>query len=141
MAYSDDQLNEIYNRTGGYCHLCRKKLAFTNYASFGKRGAWEVEHSKAKANGGTDRANNLFPACISCNRGKGARSTGSVRGEQGYQRAPMSREQRTEARTSSTWGLGSLGALVGSTAGPWGALLGGAIGASIGRSIKVKNHP
>lgn len=36
-------LNAIYDRTSGYCHLCGKKLAFTNYARFGERGAWEIE--------------------------------------------------------------------------------------------------
>jgi 5-methylcytosine-specific restriction endonuclease McrA len=47
------------------------KLAFTNYGKRGARAAWEVDHSRAKANGGTDHLNNLMPACIPCNREKG----------------------------------------------------------------------
>ena len=38
---------------------------YVNRGEFGERGAWEVDHSKALANGGTDRLNNLLPAHIS----------------------------------------------------------------------------
>jgi len=75
MAFSSEQLNQIYNRTSGYCHICHKKLAFKNYGVFGARGAWEVEHSNPQAKGGTNRLNNLYPACITCNRSKGASRT------------------------------------------------------------------
>lgn len=81
MEWSDSQLSAIYDRTSGYCHICRKKLAFSNYACSGERGAWEVEHSVPRAAGGTDRLNNLFAACIDCNRSKGACSTRSCRGQ------------------------------------------------------------
>jgi 5-methylcytosine-specific restriction endonuclease McrA len=79
---------EIYDRTGGYCHICGKKVYFTNYGKFGERGAWEVEHSNARANGGTDRLNNLYAACISCNRAKGVQSTQSARAPHGRTSAP-----------------------------------------------------
>jgi len=71
MSYTDEELSYIYDKNNGYCHHCGKKLAFVNYGSFGSRGAWEVDHSHAKAQGGTDYMRNLFPSCISCNRSKG----------------------------------------------------------------------
>ena len=70
--FTDKKLNAIYDRSRGYCHICGKKLAFINYGNFGKRGAWEVDHSKPRVKGGTDHPNNLYPACISCNRSKGS---------------------------------------------------------------------
>jgi hypothetical protein len=42
MAYD---LNAIYDRTSGYCHIFHRKLVFTNYGIVGAKGAWEVEHS------------------------------------------------------------------------------------------------
>ena len=74
MGYSKEKLHEIYDRTTGYCHICHKKLAFKNYSSVGSRGAWEVEHSKPRAKGGSDNLKNLYPACIFCNRSKGKKS-------------------------------------------------------------------
>jgi 5-methylcytosine-specific restriction endonuclease McrA len=71
MAYSDDELNYIYDKTGGYCYHCGKKLAFTNYGIYGAKGAWEIDHSRSKSEGGTDYFRNLVPSCISCNRSKG----------------------------------------------------------------------
>jgi len=71
MHFSDDDLNEIYDRTSGYCHICHRKLAFINYGVLGARGAWEVEHSKPQARGGTHMRTNLYAACIPCNRSKG----------------------------------------------------------------------
>lgn len=54
MKYPDDQLNCIYDKTGGYCYYCQKKLAFTNYGQFGRKGAWEADHNIPTASGGMD---------------------------------------------------------------------------------------
>jgi 5-methylcytosine-specific restriction endonuclease McrA len=132
MAWTDDQLEAIYDRTSGYCHLCSKKLAYTNYASTGSRGAWEVEHSVPKACGGTDRMNNLYAACIDCNRSKQARSTRNCRAQNGRSRAPLNRRARKTARTQSALAGAGLGALLGSAFGPFGAVVGGALGAHLG---------
>lgn len=99
--FTDDQLNNIFDRTDGKCHLCWDKLKWHNYANFGESGAWEVDHSNPKANGGTDRANNLYAACITCNRSKGSKSTKSQRRKHGYSRAPKSRQARIQ--TWTTW--------------------------------------
>ena len=79
MTASTIRLNDIYDRTTGRCHLCGKRLAFHNYGCHGTRGAWHIEHSVPRANGGTDHLNNLYPGCIPCNLSKGTRSTRSVR--------------------------------------------------------------
>lgn len=72
MAYSDEELSYIYDKTDGHCYHCGKKLAFTNYGVRGARAAWEVDHSRSKRAGGTDYLRNLFSSCICCNRSKGS---------------------------------------------------------------------
>src|SRR2546423_8127834 len=94
VAYDYETRRRIYDRTDGYCHLCCKKLSFINYACYGARGAWEVEHSIPRSRGGTDHLNNLYPACISCNRYKAAQSSRSARSLNGRKRAPFSRERK-----------------------------------------------
>jgi len=98
LGYTNDELNSIFDRTDGCCHLCFARLVFSNYGRFGARGAWEAEHSNPRANGGTDRMNNLYAACISCNRSKGARSTRVVRAWRGFTAAPLSTAKREKLR-------------------------------------------
>ena len=69
--YGLDRLRRIYDKTEGYCYHCGKKIAWKNYGEHEGRGAWEVDHSKPRASGGTDHLNNLFPSCPKCNRSKG----------------------------------------------------------------------
>jgi len=130
--YTDEELSRIYDRTSGYCHLCWRKLAFTNYNKPGRRGAWEVEHSNARANGGSDRLANLYPAHITCNRSKQARSTRSARAEYGYRSAPLSAEARKKAKVRNALTGGALGALAGALVGPGWPFVGAAIGAGLG---------
>jgi hypothetical protein len=75
----DQCLARIFDRNFGNCHICGKQLAFRNYGARGLRGAWEIDHRVAKANGGSDDVRNLSPACIACNRSKGAKSTRTAR--------------------------------------------------------------
>ena len=102
MSAYDDRLNEIYDSTAGRCHICRKKLSLRNYGLLGRRGAWEVDHSNPRARGGSDRLNNLRPACISCNRSKQHRTTRTARAWHGHSRAPRSREAERQAETWKT---------------------------------------
>lgn len=133
--YSEDDLNDIYDRTSGKCHLCHKRLSFKNYGVHGARGAWEVEHSRPLALGGTNHRNNLRPACLSCNRSKGTADTRTARGWNGRTHAPLSVSKRLAAKQESALvgGLlfGTLGALM---AGPLGAVAGGALGAGLGHA-------
>lgn len=132
MAYDNETLNRIYDRTDGRCHICGKKLGFVNYASPGRRGAWEVDHSNARANGGSDYLRNLLPACVSCNREKGTRAAKTARAWHGRKRAPLSKEKKTEVRQSKAVTGGILGALIGLMFGPWGMVFGGVLGAKLG---------
>lgn len=136
MAWTDEQLEAIYDRTSGYCHLCGKKLAYSNYGDVGSRGSWEVEHSVPRACGGSERMNNLYAACVPCNRAKGARSTRACRAENGRSKAPLNRSTRRAARVENAFAGAGVGALVGSLFGPAGTLIGGAIGAHIGHREK-----
>ncbi|MBX7086689.1 MAG: HNH endonuclease [Leptospirales bacterium] len=135
MAYSKERRKDIYERTSGYCHLCRKKLSFSNYGKRGFKGNWEVEHSVPRAKGGTDRLNNLYAACIDCNREKKTTSTRTARRWNGRSRAPLSRDARESARDNNTLSHGAAGATIGGLlGGPFGAMLGGVLGAIVGNN-------
>ncbi len=134
MAFDKQRQGEIYARTDGHCHICRKKLARKNYGVLNSRGAWEVEHSNPRAKGGSDRLNNLYPACISCNRSKGASTTSSARNKNGFKTAPLSRQKKTR----NAWLGGAGGLIVGrillAPLGPFGLIAGVAIGALVGNN-------
>ena len=132
MSYSDEKLSAIYRRTSGYCHLCHKKLAFRNFGMIGARGAWEVDHSHPRSSGGTDRLHNLLPACIGCNRSKGAGRTRTARTRNGKRRAPLSSERRKEAQATNTLAGGIFGALIGSLIGGPATLFATLLGAHLG---------
>lgn len=70
MPFSDETINSIYDKTGGYCYYCGKKLSFVNYGKNGNHGSWHIDHSKPKSKGGSDYLRNLVPACIKCNLDK-----------------------------------------------------------------------
>lgn len=71
----DNEVKEaVFNKFNGRCRYCEKQLSFNNYGLNERRGAWQVDHSRSKANGGTNHLNNLFAACIDCNQDKGARN-------------------------------------------------------------------
>ena len=132
MRFFDDELNDIYDRTSGYCHICHKKVAFRNYGKVGRRGAWEVEHSKPRARGGSNRKNNLYPACIGCNRQKGVVPSRTARARSGKKRAPLSTGHRERAKRENAIAGGFVGSLLGgAVAGPGGAVLGGLVGAHL----------
>jgi 5-methylcytosine-specific restriction endonuclease McrA len=123
----------IFDRTNGKCHICGKKLAFINYAQWGAKGAWEIEHSNPRARGGTDHANNLFAAHMKCNRSKRDCSTRNARAKFGRTRAPLSAVRRKSEKAKATLATAGLFAAVGGAiGGPPGAWIGGSIGALIG---------
>jgi hypothetical protein len=136
MAYNAHQLRAIYDRTDGYCHICHRKLSLKNYAAIGKRGAWEVEHSRPRARGGTDHGNNLYAACIACNRDKSDFSTRTARGWRGTTRAPLSKEKKKKITRENAVACGLIGGVIGWAGGPVGAAIGATIGATVGKSIK-----
>lgn len=131
--FTHEERSAIYDRTRGKCHICHRKMAFMNYGVVGARMAWEVEHSNPQANGGTHRLNNLYGACIPCNRSKGAGSTRTVRARNGLRRAPLSAPKYAAAKRGNTVTGAALGGYVGyAVGGPPGAWLGGIIGGLFG---------
>src|SRR5262245_60556375 len=131
MTYTKRELDRIYDRTSGYCHICHKKLSRKNYAHFGERGAWEVDHSNPKANGGGNHGNNYFAACISCNRSKRMTGTVTARKWNGKARAPICRQKRKDAKFKNGVVGAVIGGICGAPFGPGGAVLGGFIGAAL----------
>ena len=79
MGFDDETVNDVYEKTDGYCYYCSKRLSFENYGRPGNRGAWEIDHSNPKSKGGTDYLRNLVPACVACNRDKSARRGSSYK--------------------------------------------------------------
>lgn len=132
MAKDLQRLRMVYDRTSGYCHICFKKLSFGNHGVRGSKGAWHIDHSLAKANGGTDHLNNLKPACIRCNEDKGTSSIRSARSKNGHTRAPYSKAKREKVRKSNVITGVVIGGMIGAIAGPLGAAIGATLGGIIG---------
>jgi len=132
MRYPAETLRRIFDRTSGLCHICRRRLVFSNYGASGTGGAWEVEHSVARSLGGSGLLRNLYAACIRCNREKGLMSTRAARARHGYACAPLSRNKRRETRATNATLLGGLGLLIGTVLGPIGMLGLGALGSKLG---------
>lgn len=79
IHFSDERLQQIYDKTKGYCFHCDKKLAWKNYGNLKGKAGWEVDHSIPISKGGTNHLNNLIPSCIPCNRDKGTKKTSQYR--------------------------------------------------------------
>jgi hypothetical protein len=137
---TEERLNKIFDKTDGYCHLCHKKLAFTNYGINGARGSWHIEHSIPKAKDGTDHLNNLFPACISCNLEKGVRHTKTIRKNYGVTRAPYNKAKKDKIRSDNALAGGTLGMIISAFlgGGPLAVIACTVIGAKIGGNTSVK---
>lgn len=132
MAWNKEQLDAIFARTDGYCHLCprRERLARSRYGE-----QWEVEHSVAQANGGSNHGNNLFAAHVACNRAKGTMSSSTYRAGQGLSGPPKSAAQKAKAREANATGGAVLGALVGALFGPVGVVVCAGIGVLAGNAV------
>lgn len=79
MAYTNERLTKIWDKgttvKGKNPNLYRKDcygnlMYKSSYGLFSKMG-WNVDHSKAVANGGTDHLNNLNPMNSRANSAKG----------------------------------------------------------------------
>lgn len=133
MIFAADRRRKIFEKTDGRCHICRRKLAWRNYGAAGATGGWEIEHSRPRAQGGTDHLHNLLPSCIPCNRAKGASGRRAARQKHGFKSAPLSAHRKMK----NAWAGGAIGALVArlilAPLGPAGILIGAVAGAAIGK--------
>ena len=132
MGFDKFTKRKIFDRTQGYCHICQKKLSFINHGKHGSRGAWHIEHSVAKAMGGSDRLNNLYAACIVCNLEKGTCNSKTARGWNGNKRAPYSKSKIKQIKNRRTTNGAIIGGIVGSAFGPEGTVFGSILGSIIG---------
>ncbi len=137
MKVDDEKLERIFLRTDGQCHICRKHLSFSNYGATGKRGAWEIEHSRPQSKGGTDHMNNLYAACVSCNRSKGNATTASARAANGYRKAPLSKRKKNQ--NALIWG--ATGSLVALFVPPQLRLVAFVAGAAAGALLGYESEP
>ncbi len=137
MKCDDEKLERIFQRTDGQCHICRKHLSFGNYGATGKRGAWEIEHSRPRSKGGADHMNNLYAACIRCNRSKGNATTASARAANGYRRAPLSRQKKNQ----NTLKWGAAGSLIALFVPPQLRLVTFVVGAAAGALLGHDSEP
>lgn len=120
----------VFEKSNRLCHLCWQPMAYSNYGNHGARGAWEIDHSIPLSKSGTDHLNNLYAAHTACNRAKQARSSASVRRENGHMRPPMSAAAMKEIKEGDAWTGALAGGLIGARFGGIpGLLIGAAIGA------------
>lgn len=123
MAFDHDTLHSIYSATHGFCHRCRRKLAFARFGRDDGRGAWDIDatspHPKSTA---------LVPVCLGClPRAPVRPAPAPVAAETPV---PEVLPQKPASRSLSLSALigGTCGAALG---GLWGAVLGGLLGASL----------
>lgn len=131
MAFDSDTLNSIYASTQGFCHRCRRKLAFSRFGCDDGRGAWDIDavrpHPKVTA---------LLPGCLRCVQKptprRVPRRTSAPAPAVVVDKKPAASEPHGEPpATSDEPPIGDT-ALVGGAAGAvlgglWGAVLGGLI--------------
>jgi hypothetical protein len=91
--YTEEEKWYIFNKTQGKCRYCGKQLSFENWGKREEKGSWQIDHSTARARGGQDHLNNLFPACIDCNLKKSDASARSFR----EQMKPARMERRNKS--------------------------------------------
>ena len=98
MPYSEEQLRRIFDSTNGRCHICGTRLELSAYGRGGLKGAWEVDHSRARSRGGSDTLTNLRPAHPWCNRVKKSDPSWETRRAFGLGHAPLSKKQERTKR-------------------------------------------
>lgn len=131
-------LNKIYNKTDGNCHICHGKLTYGSYNQPTAKGGWEIEHSKPKFKRGTNHLNNLYPAHISCNRKKGVTSSRQARKKYGNSRAPYSKAKKNQISISNKMVGATIGLAATVAFGPVGRIVGATIGALIADEFTPK---
>lgn len=136
-SYSEEDLQLIFESSSGKCHLCLKPVRFEAYGQLSMEGAWEVDHSRPRAEGGSHHGNNLYPAHSTCNRRRGTRSAREVRAEHGYSRPPLSAKERKRFKHDRAMGGVAVGALAAASfgLGPIGIIGGALLLADVGHGL------
>ena len=71
MAYSENELMQVFNLTDGRCLYCQRDLSYHAYQLFTERGSWVVDRFIPVAHGGQDAFGNLAACCTACSHQKG----------------------------------------------------------------------
>lgn len=79
MGWSDEDLEYIFQKSGGECFHCGGRIVRGNYGNLEARTGWEVDHGNPRSKGGSDRMQNLHASHPHCNRSKSDRTTGEYR--------------------------------------------------------------
>jgi 5-methylcytosine-specific restriction endonuclease McrA len=66
-----------WEKTGGRCHFCGKKLVLS--AKRGSRGRWNVDHILPLKQGGRNSIDNYLAVCRQCNRLRWHRDSKRIR--------------------------------------------------------------
>ena len=65
MAFSNEVKEKAWERAGGHCETCDKKLGHGNHFK-GQWGAYETHHIKPVSKGGSDNLGNSKVVCLPC---------------------------------------------------------------------------
>jgi hypothetical protein len=78
MSYSEQQLNEVFNKAirldGDFTHgciYCNRPISRYVHGDQFHSMAWQVDHAIPRSRGGIHSIVNWYPACNSCNQTKG----------------------------------------------------------------------
>jgi len=76
----ESTMKEVFDMFDGHCHFCGDEIVLEKRGfTADMDGHWEADHVVMKKNGGSDRLDNLLPACTRCNRLRWGRSGQSLR--------------------------------------------------------------
>ena len=81
--FSEKDRKFIFQRDGEHCRRCHKKLEFKNRRR-NEKGAWEMGHRRAHADGGTSHLRNIVALCWKCNLEMGTKNYASSERDMEY---------------------------------------------------------
>lgn len=94
-------LRRIWERTDGKCHLCHVRVRLSSYGARGESDEWEVDHSNARARGGTttDTTSTLLMPLATARSRIAQRVLSAVRTVKRALRSPETRRMRSAKAT------------------------------------------
>ena len=70
-GFTPKQRATLFTEHGGLCHICNSKIQVGQ--------AWDVDHVRPLAEGGTNDLSNLRPAHEKCHRGVGSKTSDDIK--------------------------------------------------------------
>lgn len=75
MGFTDDDLSDTFDVTGGTCYHCGKMLWYNHYGKEDSLWGWCVDHGNPTSRGGANDLRNWKPSCYECNSEKSDKTT------------------------------------------------------------------